>query len=80
MSKPLDEPAGAIAGRGRKQQGHGHGMSRNRTPKGDNLPHDSGRDDKQPYAREVEEYGGDGPASAPEENTGERGARDRSSR
>ena len=38
-------------------QGHGHGMSGNRTPKSDTgLPHDDKRDDKQPYSREVEEY------------------------
>lgn len=53
-----------------KEQGHGHGMSRNRTPKGENLPHDSPREDKQPYAREVEEYNGDGATRAPREKTG----------
>ena len=45
-------------------------MSRNRTPKGENLPHDSPREDKQPYAREVEEYNGDGATRAPREKTG----------
>ncbi len=53
-----------------KEQRHGHGMSRNRTPKGENLPHDSPREDKQPYAREVEEYNGDGVTRAPQEKTG----------
>ncbi len=55
--------------RGAKEQGHGHGMSRNRTPQGENLPHDSAREDKQPYAREVEDYSGEGVASPPREQT-----------
>jgi hypothetical protein len=52
---------------GTKEQGHGHGMSRNRTPKRDNLPHDGKRDDKQPYAREVEDYTGEGVTSPPQD-------------
>jgi hypothetical protein len=41
------------------ETGHGHGMSRNRTPKSDQgLPHEDKRDEKQPYSREVEEYSG----------------------
>lgn len=53
-----------------KDPGHGHGMSRNRTPKGENLPHDSPREDKQPYAREAEEYRGRGVTKPPREKNG----------
>ena len=49
--------------------GHGHGMSRNRTPKSDKgLPHDEKRDEKQPYSREVEDYSG-GVTQTPESRT-----------
>jgi hypothetical protein len=53
-----------------RTHGHGHGMSRNRTPsKESGLPHDSGRDEKQPYCREVEDYSDDGAAHGPREQT-----------
>ena len=49
-----------------RTSGHGHGMSKNRTPKGESgLPHDDKRDDKQPYAAEVEDYSGDGATTPP---------------
>lgn len=60
---------------GTKEQGHGHGMSRNRTPKGDNLPHDRRRDDKQPYAGEVEDYTGEGVTFPPQDNREKRDER-----
>jgi hypothetical protein len=51
-----------------RTDGHGHGMSRNRTPKTEEgLPHDGDRREKQPYAREVEEYSGEGVAHPPPE-------------
>lgn len=54
-----------------RTSGHGHGMSKNRTPKGDSgLPHDDKRDDKQPYAAEVEDYSGDGATTPPGGQTG----------
>ncbi|MGO9421095.1 hypothetical protein [Roseiarcus sp.] len=53
-----------------RTHGHGHGMSRNRTPsKESGLPHDSGREEKQPYSREVEDYSDDGAAHGPREQT-----------
>ncbi len=53
--------------------GHGHGMSRNRTPKSDaGLPHGADRTERQPYAREVEDYSGEGVAHPPEEQTAPR--------
>ena len=52
--------------------GHGHGMSLNRTPKGENLPHERPREDNQPYAREVEEYSGDVVMSPRQEKTWKR--------
>jgi hypothetical protein len=55
--------------RGSKEEGHGHGMSRNRAPRGASLPHDGSREDKQPYAREVEDYSGAGVTNPPREKT-----------
>ncbi len=43
-----------VAAERERTEGHGHGMSRNRTPKNEcGLPHDADRDGKQPYAREI---------------------------
>jgi hypothetical protein len=66
---PLGPRARRAAERERTD-GHGHGMSRNRTPKDDGgLPHDSDRGGKQPYSREVEEYSGEGVARPPRDET-----------
>jgi hypothetical protein len=50
-------PRDAVGKTSQGQSGHGHGMSENRKPKREpNLPHDRPRDDKQPYAHEVDDY------------------------
>ena len=56
----------------RERDGHGHGMSENRKPKRErSLPYDDKRDDKQPYAGEVEDYSGGGVANPPDVQTDE---------
>ncbi len=60
--------AATRAAGGDPEQGHGHGISRNRVPKDNpSLPHEPERDDKQPYAREVEDYSGGGVTRSPQE-------------
>ena len=54
-----------------RTRGHGHGISRNRAPAdGRGLPHDSEREHKQPYARELDDYSG-AAGHAPDEQTGD---------
>ncbi len=82
-SEPMSSPASQNVPARRMVEGeseHGHGMSRNRTPKNDaGLPHDDKRDQKQPYSREVEDYSGDttrAPREEGQEESGERSGKD----